>query len=488
MGSSLDLQEIARRFRRVAPSGDQCSIRIVEESSIVTAVRRDAPEPVARSIERGAMVTVTQGDGIGYAATSDLSEAGLKAAGDRALQWARACRGRSVFENAPPRLGPAATLRGGADPVPDWSLAERIELLRQESASCRIDDRIVDWQASLWTIRSRQMLAAAGGEEILQEHDFAIPALHVVASQGPLTQVRSWGGRYNGLCQKGSARQVAGRSGFAGAGRRSAEEALQLLAAPNCPTGTFDLLLMPDQMMLQIHESIGHPLELDRILGDERNYAGTSFVTPDMFGTYRYGSPLLNVTFDPTRSEEFATFAYDDEGSPARREHLIRDGILLQPLGGSLSRQRLARAHWNGFVATARASSWNRPPIDRMSNLNLEAGASTFEQMVSSIDDGILMQTNASWSIDDSRNKFQFGCEWGRRIRSGRLAEVVRNPNYRGVSATFWRSLAMVGDASTVEVLGSPFCGKGEPNQLIRVGHASPACKFSAVAVFGAEA
>jgi predicted Zn-dependent protease len=122
-----------------------------------------------------------------------------------------------------------------------------------------------------------------------------------------------------------------------------------------------------------------------------------------------------------------------------------------------------------------------------MSNLNLEAGGATFEQMVSSIEDGILMQTNASWSIDDSRNKFQFGCEWGQRIRNGRLAEVVRNPNYRGISATFWRSLAMVGDASTLQVLGSPFCGKGEPNQLIRVGHAAPACKFSAVAVFGAE-
>src|SRR5262249_5768299 len=157
---------------------------------------------------------------------------------------------------------------------------ERIDLLRRESAACRIDDRIVDWQASLWTIRSRQLLASVGGGEIFQEHEFAIPALHVVASDGQLTQVRSWGGRNNGHCQKGSARQVAERSAFIGAGSRTAEEALQLLAAANCPSGTLDLLLMPDQMMLQIHESIGHPLELDRILGDERNYAGTSFVTP----------------------------------------------------------------------------------------------------------------------------------------------------------------------------------------------------------------
>jgi predicted Zn-dependent protease len=138
-------------------------------------------------------------------------------------------------------------------------------------------------------------------------------------------------------------------------------------------------------------------------------------------------------------------------------------------------------------VSTARATSWNRPPIDRMSNLNIEPGASSLDEMIASIDDGLLMKTNTSWSIDDSRNKFQFGCEWGQRIRRGKLAEVVRNPNYRGISATFWRSLAMVGDATTLEVMGTPFCGKGEPNQTIRVGHASPACVFKAVDVFGAE-
>jgi predicted Zn-dependent protease len=487
MEPSPDLQEVARRFRRIAPAVDQCTIRIVEESSVFTSVRRDVPEPVACSTDIGAMVTVARGDGVGYAATSDLSEIGLKAACERAVRWARASRARSVFDGNPPRLAPTEKFHSNSGSGMDWTLAERLDLLRHESAGCRIDDRIVDWQASLWTVRTRQLLAATDGEGVYQEHEFAIPALHVAASNRELTQVRSWGGRHNGLCQKGGARQVTERSGFAGAGRRTGEEALQLLAAPNCPTGTFDLLLMPDQMMLQIHESIGHPLELDRILGDERNYAGTSFVTPDMFGTYRYGSELLNVTYDPTRPEEFATFAYDDEGTKAQRRYLIRDGILMQPLGGALSRQRLPRAGWDGSVATARASSWNRPPIDRMSNVNLEPGTSTFDQMVSSIEDGILMQTNASWSIDDSRNKFQFGCEWGQRIRSGRLAEVVRNPNYRGISATFWRSLAMVGEASTVQVLGSPYCGKGEPNQLIRVGHASPACKFSAVAVFGAE-
>ncbi len=244
-----------------------------------------------------------------------------------------------------------------------------------------------------------------------------------------------------------------------------------------------DVLLAPDQMILQIHESIGHPLELDRILGDERNFAGTSFVTPDMFGTYRYGSELLNVTFDPTRPEELASYAYDDDGTPAERVHLIRNGILERPLGGAISQ---ARAGLPG-VANARADNWNRPPIDRMANLNLEPGDASFDDMVAGIEHGVLLETNCSWSIDDSRNKFQFGCERGRMIEHGRITHVVKNPNYRGISANFWRSLARVGNADTLQVLGTPYCGKGEPSQVIRVGHASPACVFADVDVFGGE-
>jgi len=245
-----------------------------------------------------------------------------------------------------------------------------------------------------------------------------------------------------------------------------------------------DVLLMPDQMILQIHESIGHPLELDRILGDERNFAGTSFVTPDMFGSYRYGSPLLNVAFDPARAEELASYGWDDDGTPAEKVVLIRAGVLERPLGGAISQARAGLAG----TANARADSWNRPPIDRMANLNLEPGDATLDELIAGIERGVLMETNCSWSIDDSRNKFQFGCERGRLIERGQLRQVVKNPNYRGVSASFWRSLKRVGDASTMQVLGTPYCGKGEPSQIIRVGHASPACAFADVDVFGGEA
>jgi predicted Zn-dependent protease len=483
----FDAESISARFRRVAPAVDYCALRVVEETSEITSVRQNVAEPARSLLDRGAMVTVLDGDGLGYAATPDLSEAGLRAALARAQDWARASRGRSVLGGIDPRLPqPRGHYSSPTQRPLALSKAQRLDLLMAESQGAACDARIVDWAASLWTVRSTQLLLSADGGEALQQFDFTIPSLHATAHAEGQTQTRSWGGRYNGYCQQGGA-EVIERSGFIGSGRRTAQDALQLLAAPNCPSGTWDVVLLPDQMMLQIHESIGHPLELDRILGDERNYAGTSFVTLDMFGSYRYGSPLLNVTYDPTVADEFASFACDDEGTPASREYLIRAGVLQRPLGGStsLARARAQRSDLHG-VATTRATSWNRPPIDRMSNLNVEPGASTLDEMIAATELGVLMQTNCSWSIDDSRNKFQFGCEWGQMIRAGRLAEVVRNPNYRGISATFWRSLAMVGNAATVEVMGTPYCGKGEPNQAIRVGHTSPACRFTGVDVFGA--
>jgi predicted Zn-dependent protease len=240
-------------------------------------------------------------------------------------------------------------------------------------------------------------------------------------------------------------------------------------------------VLAPDQMMLQIHESVGHPLEIDRILGDERNYAGTSFVRLEDFGTLQYGSPLMTITWDPGVRGELASYGWDDVGQAASREVLVDHGRLLRGLGGLESQ---TRAGVPG-VATQRSCSWNRPAIDRMANLNLEPGDASFAAIVGSIERGVLMRANRSWSIDDRRDKFQFGCEWGRLIEDGRLGRVVRNPNYRGRTLPFWRGLAKVGDPSTFEIYGTPFCGKGEPNQVIRVGHASPVCRFDGVEVFG---
>jgi predicted Zn-dependent protease len=434
----------------------------------VLAVRQDTVEPPRLSIKRGAMLTAVTEGGYGYCATSDMSPAGLQAALDKATAWAQASKGRSVVRLEPAKM-PAP--RGEYQSVVKEAPPQRavvLQMLMEECKRAKVDERIVERYAALELVDEERVYLTNTGGELRQRFRFTLPHMRVTANQGAETQSRSLE-----HAQQGGMEQVE-RAQFIGSGARLAHEALQLLLAPNCPSGKMDLLLMPDQMMLQIHESIGHPLELDRILGDERNYAGTSFVTPDMFGSYRYGSDLLNVTYDPTRPEELATFAFDDDGAPAAKVFLIRNGILVAPLGGPA-------------VANARASGWNRPAIHRMANLNVEPGASTLEEMIGSIRRGVLMRTNLSWSIDDSRNKFQFGCEWGERIEEGRVRGVVKNPNYRGVSATFWRSLRRVGDRSTFEVHGTQYCGKGEPNQAIHCGHAAPACVFSEVEVFGGE-
>ncbi len=473
--------------RRAAPASDYWSARLVRQTSEQLTVRRDVAQAPSRDGDTGVMVSVVQGGALGYAATSDVTETGLRTAFSRASELAQASAGRSVFDyrqvDMPKSRGSYRS--PNERPVSALSLAEKFGMLREVCASAGVGDEIVDRTASLWTTHTEQLHVTPDGGRIEQVWDLVTPGITAVASAGGDTQVRSSAGQYNGFCQQGGL-EVLERSRFAHDGPRVAREAIELVHAANCPEGVMDVILMPDQMMLQIHESIGHPLELDRILGDERNYAGTSFVSLDMFGNYRYGSDLLNVSFAPNVPVEFATFAFDDDGAPAQREWIIRQGILQRPLGGTVSQARAARLRADiAGVSTARACSWNRPPIDRMSNLNIEPGESSLEEMISGTQLGVLMRTNSSWSIDDSRNKFQFGCEYGRMIRDGQLAEVVKRPNYRGISSSFWRSLAMVGDASTFEVMGTPYCGKGEPNQMIRVGHAAPACKFTQVAVFG---
>ncbi len=444
------------------------------------AARRDVVQPVRSNDDLGAMLTVIDGGGLGYAATADLSREGLRRAGELAREWARRTAERSVTRFEPPaERAPTGRYQSDVEqPWQDVPLSERIERVRRECARLKTDARILDWSAELWQVAEDTLYLTSEGGRIEQRFSLIVPDMRATANHKSETQTRSLGG--GAFCGQGGLERLDD-AGFDEAAPRIAREALALLDAPNCPSGLQDLLLAPDQMYLQIHESIGHPLELDRILGDERNYAGTSFVTLDMFGSYRYGSELLNVCFDPTLPEQLASYAYDDEGAPAGKEYVIQHGLLLRPLGGASSQARAGI----GGVANARAASWNRPPIDRMANLNLEPGDSSFEELVGKVEHGVYMETNRSWSIDDSRNKFQFGCEYARLIRDGELGPVVRNPNYRGISASFWRSLSGVGDRASVRMMGSPSCGKGEPNQAIRVGHAAPACLFENVSVFG---
>ncbi|MFK8331605.1 TldD/PmbA family protein [Pseudomonas sp. BJa5] len=473
---------LRQRFAALRSNADFFSLRHVQQSQQHLSVRKNVAEPPFLQRDEGVMLTVRLKGVEAYAATADLSQAGLQRALEHAEALARQI-GRCALLDL--REQPVASARMDyCSPnleQPVASLADCFDLLARESASVPADSRLVNWQASLGISHVEQIYLNTAGAELRQAQRFIYPGFTATAFDGQDSQSRSLGRENFG--QQGGM-DVIERCGLVSAGAKVADQALQLLLAPNTPSGVRDLLLMPDQMMLQIHESIGHPLEMDRILGDERNYAGTSFVKASDFGTLQYGSKLLNVTFDPTLREELASYSHDDDGTEANKQFLIRDGLLLRPLGGALSQ---FRSGLDG-VANSRACGWNRAPIDRMANLNIEPGDQSLEQLINGIEHGILMRTNRSWSIDDARNKFQFGCEWGQLIENGELKGVVKNPNYRGISAGFWGNLSAVGDASTFQVLGTPNCGKGEPNQVVRVGHASPACVFSQIDVFGGDA
>ena len=423
MTHAASIAAIAERFAAVAPACDHWSLRMVRQRSEQLSVTRGVPDPVYVGDDIGVMVTVVKDGGLGYGATSDITPSGLARAGRGACDWAQRVAGRMIAVPPAPHQTPVRFDHETVSPQP-WSSvsrADKMERLVGVAASLAGDERIVTWQAGLSFTDEEVVIATSDGGFIRQRYGLIVPDLAASASDESETQTRTFG--RGGTIRQGGL-EALDDLGFWNAGPRIAGEALELLAAPDCPTRVMDLLLAPDQMYIQIHESIGHPLELDRILGDERNYAGTSFVGLDMFGSYVYGSPLLNVTFDPGVSGEAASYAFDDDGTRASREYLIQDGILVRPLGGAFSQ---ARANVPG-VSNARACSWNRPTIDRMANLNVEPGRSRLEDLIAQVQNGVLMETNTSWSIDDSRNKFQFGCERGRLIRDGVLGPVVKNP------------------------------------------------------------
>jgi len=458
-------------------SAPWAGLRYSRETTQMRAVRNDAPEKNETSLEEGVMCEVLIDGHFGYAATADLSSMGLQRAFDKAIATTRSASRHKAhaFTQAQREAVQGSYQSLCQTRLAVTPLALITKCLQAASKSMGIDSKIVNRSAHAMVVQTQIDYYSTNGSHTTQSFDLVDIALTATAAEGMQSQSRSWSqtGQHGG--------EVFDEAVFAQQGLRVATEALALLAAPNCPSASMDLILMPDQMMLQIHESIGHPLELDRILGDERNFAGWSFVQPGDFGSLRYGSTLMNVSFDPGKANSFASYAFDDAGSPARRELLIEGGVLKRGLGSVESQVRSGLPG----VANFRASSWNRAPIDRMANVNLEPGTETLEDMIASVDDGILMATNRSWSIDDYRNKFQFGCEWGRLIQQGKLAGVVRNPNYRGTTVDFWNRLSAVGrDQATY---GTPYCGKGEPSQVIRVGHASPPCLFRGVQVFGGQ-
>ncbi|HSD49289.1 MAG TPA: TldD/PmbA family protein, partial [Actinomycetota bacterium] len=260
---------------------------------------------------------------------------------------------------------------------------------------------------------------------------------------------------------------------------RTATEAVELLSAKPCPSEVTTLVLDSGQVELQVHESVGHPLELDRVLGMEEAYAGSSFVRPDDRGTLRYGSPLVSITADATVPGGLGTFAWDDEGVPAQRVPLIVDGVFQD----FLSSRETASALGLPSSGAMRADGWQHLPLIRMTNINLEPREGSLAEIIGDTKDGVFMSTNTSWSIDDKRVNFQFGCEVAWRIEDGRLTEMYRNPNYTGITTEFWGSCDAVGGREDWTLWGTPNCGKGQPGQVARVGHGVPPARFRNVQV-----
>ncbi|OUL27594.1 TldD/PmbA family protein [Nostoc sp. 106C] len=460
---------------------DWVGIRVVKETASNRHVRDGLPQANGKYSTMGAMLEVLVNGCLGYAATNSLDIASLQAAAEIAYKQALVASEWWIYpfgETERPKVV-GEYISPFLEPLDALSPGEINYLLVRICQTLKVSDKIVQTTASFTSSEKETWFVSSNGSQVYQKFLSLGNHYGATAQDGVIVQQRTNNG-WHANCYQGGL-ELLKQEGLWHRVQQVGAQAVELLTANECPNTRTNVVLAPDQMMLQIHESVGHPLEIDRILGDERNYAGGSFVNKSDFGKLVYGSPLMNITFDPTVPGEFASYGFDDTGAEATREYVIKEGILQRGLG-SLESQ--ARADVAG-VACARASSWNRPAIDRMANLNLEPGNASFDEIIAGIEHGVYMESNRSWSIDDRRYKFQFGCEYAKLIENGKLTKTLRNPNYRATTPEFWQSLIKVGDASNWQIYGTPFCGKGEPNQAIWVGHGSPVCLFANVEVFG---
>lgn len=477
---SYDLKRLLETAIKAVPEAQWVGLRKRTTEETAYVVRDGHIDHASTGFDAGCMIEVLYKGQFGYAATSAMSPESITSAAKNALLAAKSASPWAIYAfDASVRPATEATYQSQRKLKAYMPSSSIVPLLTDACNTMKVNDKIVQALAAHQTGRLVYEIVTSSGAEIEQTIYYQSVTMEAIAMDGTIVQRRTDKGPW-AYCYQGGMELVNPRTIIQNA-KKIGEEAIELLTAEPCPEDVRTLVLAPDQMMLQIHESVGHPLEIDRILGDERNYAGSSFIKLSDIGTFQYGSNLMNITFDPTIEGELASYIVDEIGNPATKEFIVKDGILVRALG-SLESQ--ARAKVPG-VANQRATSWNRPPIDRMANINLEPGTSTFDEIIGSIAKGVYMTANRSWSIDDYRNKFQFGCEYGKLIENGKLTKTVRDPNYRGISSNFWRNLIAVGNKETFEFFGTPNCGKGEPNQVMYVGHGSPVCAFKDVAVFG---
>jgi TldD protein len=474
----LDIAKTAVDHATAAGAGYADARMVTEESESLT-VRNQEMEGVDRETSSGLGVRVLVDGHWGFAATARIEEDEIARTARLAVDIARAA-GRlpgdrvRLADSEPAKATWSSPMQIDPFTVP---LEEKVALLMEASRRMQATKGLAFAEAMLDFYRRRTFFASSEGAAIDQTIVNSGGGIEATAIGDGELQRRSFPNSFRGHITAGG--WHVQRLSLLEEAERVATEAVELLEAKDCPSEVTTLVLDSGQLALQIHESIGHPVELDRVLGMEEAFAGTSFLEPADRGRLRYGSDLVTITADATIPGGLGTFGYDDEGVPAQRAQIIQDGTFL----GFISSRETAAVLGERSNATMRADGWQNLPLIRMTNINIYPREGSLQDIIGDTDDGIFMTTNQSWSIDDKRVNFQFGCEVAWRIRDGRLTEMYRNPNYTGITTEFWGSCDAVGGAEDWILWGTPNCGKGQPGQVARVGHGASPARFRAVQV-----
>ncbi len=473
------MEDILLAALDAASDAAYADVRGVGSQSSTLSVDGEELEDCTSATSVGFGVRVLVDGAWGYAASSRLDRHEAHRIGRAAVDIARASarvRARPVELVDEPAHRATWATPVEIDPF-SVPLEERISTLLEATVPMAALPGIRAARGYVDLLRRRTLFLSGEGARIDQTIVHTAAGIEAVAVGEDGAQRRSYPGSFRGHFASGGWEVVKGLD-LAGAAPRVADEAVALLSAPDCPSTTTTVVLDANQVMLQVHESVGHALEMDRILGMEAAFAGTSFVSPADIGHLRYGSEHVNIVADATAPGGLGTFGYDDEGVEAQRVPLITAGVVS---GALTSRETAAAAGMQRSSGAMRAQGWANLPLIRMTNINLLPGAGSLEDLLSDVDDGIYMATNRSWSIDDMRKNFQFGCEIAWAIQRGRLTRMYRNPRYTGITTDLWRSCDGVAGEQEWVMQGTPNCGKGQPGQSMRVGHGTAPARFRAV-------
>jgi TldD protein len=461
----------------LAAGASYADARAVQRRSQAVGTKNGRVDELSDLESEGIGVRVLVGGAWGFACDRRLETKAAQEAAQRACDFARAAPGSHARALAPiePQSGAYRT-PAVRDPF-EVPLAEKVELcVRAEKALRHADVSVT--QASVRAQRELRVLISSDGTELEQELVECGGGIDAIAVGDCVYQMRSYPSAHGGSSAQAGWEYVEGLQ-LEREAPRVAEQAAALLRADPCPAATTTIVVDAEQMQLQVHESVGHPTELDRIYGTEVAYAGTSFLKPHDLGALRYGSPLMNITADATTPGGLGTFGWDDEGVPATRQPVVVEGVLHSFLS---SRETAARIG-SGAGGSMRADGWSRMPLVRMTNLHLEPGHGSLEALIADVDEGIYLETNKSWSIDDKRLNFQFGTQIAWEIKDGRLGRMLRDATYTGITPVFWGSLDGVAGPESWSMHGLTNCGKGQPGQHAHVSHGASPARFRDVQV-----